>query len=97
MHYIISHDKWLKKLNNITNYPKSSFNPDEFTEKVFIMTKELSNCLNWPTKRTWRCVKFKWESIQTEHLKLVEWLNFHCAVQSNYFNQDLKLAKQFIQ
>lgn len=75
-------------MNNITNYPEGTFNPDEFTEKVFIMTKELSNCLNWPTKRTWRCVKFKWESIQTEHSKLVEWLNFHCAVQSNYFNQN---------
>ena len=72
----------------ITNYPKSTFNPDEFTEKIFSMTKELSNYLSWPSKRTWRCVKFKWVSTKYEQSKLVEWLNFHCAVQSNNFHQN---------
>ncbi len=72
----------------ITNYPKATFNPDEFTERIFMMTKELSNYLNWPPKRTWRCIKYKWGFTKNEHSKLVEWLNFHCAVQSNIFHQN---------
>ena len=77
-----------KKLAKITNYPNSAFSPDEFTEKIFVMTKELSSYLKWPPKRTWRCVKYKWASTKNEPSKLVEWLNFHCAVQSNIFHQN---------
>ena len=47
------------------------------------MTKELSGYLKWPPKRTWRWVKYKRRTIETEHSYLLGWLNFHCAVQSN--------------
>ena len=72
----------------VTDYPSNTVNPDDFTEKIFAMTKELSNHLKWPPKRTWRCVKYKWGSIKTEPLHLAEWLNFHCAVQSNIYHQN---------
>lgn len=72
----------------ITDYPANTVNPDDFTEKIFMMTKELSNHLTWPPNRTWRCVKYKWGSIKTEPSQLVEWLNFHCAVQSNIYHQN---------